>query len=348
MWQRFSPLERWLRPAGAALVAVIAVAASGWLGLRSWLDAPLPLAAPLVVELPAGGNLTQFLADLEQRGVVLHPRLLRYRARLHGDANRVRPGEYRLERGLTPRGLVDKLVRADVVQYSVTIVEGFTLRQMLARLRDEPKLQAGAADLLGEGWSAALGVDDTRRVPEGLFFPDTYHYHLGMRDIDVLQAAYRRMQQILAEEWERRAPDLPYRDSYEALIMASLIERETGLASERAQIAGVFVRRLQRGMLLQTDPTVIYGLGEAFDGNLTRAHLKSPGPYNTYMNPGLPPTPIALPGRAAIAAALHPEPGDALYFVARGDGSHVFSATLEAHNRAVREFQRGGRRARRG
>jgi UPF0755 protein len=340
MWQRFLRPERWLRPGGAALLALLAIAGSGWLGLHAWLRAPLPVGEPLVVELPEGGNLTQFLATLHARDVVLHPQLLRHYARLHGDANRVRPGEYRIERGLTPLGLLDKLVSGEVVQYSVTIVEGFTVRQMLARLREEPKLRAGTSGELAEGWAAVLGIDDTRASPEGLFFPDTYNYHLGMRDVDLLQAAYRRMQQILAEEWEGRVEGLPYRDPYDALIMASLIERETGIGDERAEIAGVFVRRLQRGMLLQTDPTVIYGLGDAFDGNLTRAHLRAPGPYNTYLNAGLPPTPIALPGRASIHAALHPAPGEALYFVARGDGSHVFSATLEEHNRAVAQYQR--------
>jgi UPF0755 protein len=291
--------------------------------------------------LPEGGNLTQLLAELHAQGVLTHPMLLRYYARYQGVANRVRAGEYRLERGLTARGLLAKLVAGDVIQYPVTIIEGMTAQQMLARLHEEQRLGVGLGQGLDDAWASLLGVEDTRASPEGLFFPDTYHYHLGMRDIDVLQAAYRHMQEVLAEEWEGRAPNLPYGNSYEALVMASLIERETGVAGERSEIAGVFVRRLQQGMLLQTDPAVIYGLGASFDGNLTRLHLQTPGPYNTYLNAGLPPTPIALPGRAAIHAALHPATGNALYFVARGDGSHEFSATLEEHNRAVQRFQVG-------
>jgi UPF0755 protein len=330
--------RRILRIVAAAAVAVLVVGAAAWCGFRSWLDAPLPIDAPLLVELPEGGNLTSFLAGLEAEGVVLHPTLLRLHARLTTVANRVRAGEYRLERGLTARQLLARLVAGDVVEYEVTIVEGATLAQLLERLREQDKLDIDAA-LDEDNVLAAIGAQEAGPSAEGLFFPDTYRFHKGMRATDILEAAFRRMAQILAEEWAQREPGLPYAEPYDALIMASLVERETGLAQERARIAGVFVRRLQSGMLLQTDPSVIYGLGKDFDGNLTRKHLQSPGPYNTYLNPGLPPTPIALPGREAIRAALHPEPGDALYFVARGDGSHEFSATLEQHNRAVREFQ---------
>jgi len=184
---------------------------------------------------------------------------------------------------------------------------------------------------------ARLGHADV--FPEGRFFPDTYRYVRGMSDVDLLKQAYNRLDEVLAEEWTRRAADVPYVDPYHALIMASLVEKETGVPQERAQIAGVFVRRLQMGMLLQTDPTVIYGLGERYNGKLTRASLKEPTPYNTYVIAGLPPTPISLVGREAIHAALNPVPGSSLYFVARGDGSHVFSADLDAHNNAVREFQ---------
>lgn len=334
--------ERILRLGAAAAIAALAIAGAGWSGFRSWLDAPLLLDRPMLMELPDGGNLTGFLAQLEAEGVLLHPTLLRLHARALGVANRVRAGEYGLERGLTARQLLAKLVAGDVVEYEVTIVEGATLAMLIQRLRDHPKLHADTPLEPGNVLEA-IGEEVQRPSAEGLFFPDTYRFHKGMRQIDILDTAYRRMAEILDEEWESREAGLPYDDPYDALIMASLVERETGLAEERAMIAGVFVRRLQRGMLLQTDPAVIYGLGEDFDGNLTRAHLRSPGPYNTYLNPGLPPTPIALPGREAIRAALHPAPGDALYFVARGDGSHEFSSSLEQHNRAVREFQLGRR-----
>jgi len=337
---RANPL---LRAATACLVGVLLVAGAAWRGFETWMDAPLQLRTSTLVELPEGGNLTHFLGELHSRGFVAHPVLLRLHARLNGIANRVRAGEYRLEPGLTPRQLLAILLAGDVVQYAVTIIEGTTLQQVFARLREQPQLRIVLDDVPATELLGQLGLEHASGSAEGLFFPDTYHFHRGMRDADILLAAYRRMQEILGEEWEQRDSGLPYADRYEALVMASLIERETGVAAEREQIAGVFVRRLRAGMLLQTDPSVIYGLGEAFAGNLTRAHLQMPGPYNTYLNPGLPPTPIALPGRASIHAALHPAAGGALYFVARGDGSHEFSDTLEQHNRAVQRFQRGRR-----
>ncbi len=338
-----APEGLWRLPL-ALVLGCLLLAYSAVLGIRGWLDAPLNLREAVVMEIPEGGNLTRFVSSLHDRGVLMHPVVLRLQARLDGVANRVRAGEYQLDPGLTARQLLAKLISGEVVQYAITVVEGTTTAAMLDILRVQPKLQKtlrpGASSSLIQELSLQAPVAGS---PEGLFFPDTYHFHLGMSDRDLLLLAHRRMHEILEAEWAMRAPDLPYRNSYEALIMASLIERETGRGEERPAIAGVFVRRLQAGMLLQTDPSVIYGLGQEFDGNLTRAHLRQPGPYNTYINSGLPPTPIALPGRAAIHAALHPASGDALYFVARGDGSHQFSATLDAHNRAVRQFQRGRR-----
>lgn len=335
-----APEALWRLPL-ALLVGSLLVACSAALGIRGWLDAPLNLRESVVVEIPEGGNLTRFVAGLHDRGVLMHPAVLRLQARFDGVANRVRAGEYQLDPGLTSRQLLAKLLAGEVVQYAITVVEGTTTSGMLDLLRVQPKLQktllpGAPSSLMAELSLQFPGADS----PEGLFFPDTYHFQLGMSDRDLLLQAHRRMRDILEAEWAMRSPDVPYGNPYEALIMASLIERETGRGDERAAIAGVFVRRLQSGMLLQTDPSVIYGLGQEFDGNLTRAHLRQPGPYNTYMNRGLPPTPIALPGRAAIHAALHPASGDALYFVARGDGSHQFSATLGEHNRAVRQFQR--------
>ena len=341
---RSSPPDSPWRWVLAAIAGIAVVAAAGWLGMRSWLEAPLNLRQSVIVELPEGGNLTRFLAELAERGIVLHPAVLRLHARQSGIANRVRAGEYRLDPGLSPRGLLQKLVDGDVVEYALTVVEGSTVRQMLQVLHSQSKLRRTLADTDVKTLAAALALEiGDAPSAEGLFFPDTYHYHLGMDDGDVLRIAHRRMMSILAEEWEKRAPGLPYREPYEALVMASLVERETGQADERSRIAGVFVRRLELGMRLQTDPAVIYGVGDAFDGDLRREHLRTPGPYNTYLNTGLPPTPIALPGREAIRAALNPAAGDELYFVARGDGSHVFSATLEEHNRAVRRYQLGKR-----
>jgi UPF0755 protein len=232
--------------------------------------------------------------------------------------------------------VLERLVSGKTIQYPVTLVEGWTFRQAVDHIAEDPRY----GDLLGKSDAdlmAALGRGGEH--PEGRFFPDTYAFPRAATGLDVLRRALERMDQVLAEEWAARAPDLPIDSPYEALILASIVEKETGLAEERPAIAGVFTRRLQKGMRLQTDPTVIYGMGERFDGDIRRADLREATPYNTYVITGLPPTPIALPGRAAIHAALNPEPGEALYFVARGDGGHVFSATLEEHNAAVRKYQ---------
>ena len=337
--------ESALQVALAVVLGCVTVVSAFVLGFRGWLDAPLNLYAPVTVELPPGGNVRGLLSELRARDVLMHPFLLRAYLRIDNKANKVRAGEYRLEPGITARGVIEKLLTGDVVEYVVTVVEGTTIAAMLRELHGQPKLQCTVSGAGGEHLKSVLQPEFSGKPsPEGLFFPDTYLFHLGMSDRDLLALSHRRLVQVLEEEWDARAEGLPYKNAYEALVMASLVERETGKASERGAIAGVFVRRLQRGMLLQTDPAVIYGLGDGFDGNLTRAHLRAPNPYNTYLNPGLPPTPIALPGRAAIHAALHPEAGEALYFVARGDGSHHFSATLAEHNRAVNKYQRSGRR----
>ena len=339
MWRSFLPPERLLRIVELGFACVLLLALVAWTTFVRWLEQPLALDAPVVVELPQGGNLTHFLDDLHERGLLDRPRWLRAQARIDGIADMVRAGEYRLEPGVTPRLLLDMLVAGRVVVYAVTLVEGMTVGQVLARLHDQPKLEPVLRGAAVDSLLDKLGVDTGWSSAEGAFFPDTYQYSLGMSDADILLASHRELREVLAEEWAARDAGLPYRVPYEALIMASLVEKETGVAGERREIAGVFVRRLQKGMLLQTDPAVIYGLGEAFDGNLTRKHLRTPGAYNTYLNAGLPPSPIALPGRAAIHAALHPAPGSALSCVARGDGSHEFSATLEDHNRAVRKYQ---------
>jgi UPF0755 protein len=237
--------------------------------------------------------------------------------------------------------IVDKLRRGEVLRERVLIVEGSTFAEMRTALAAHPELRKDTASMSDAEVLRAVGADETS--PEGLFAPETYVFDTGSSDLEVLRQAYRAQRAIVQQAWEARAPGLPYRTAYEALVMASIVEKETGTASERARIAGVFVNRLQKGMLLQTDPTVIYGLGAKFDGNLRKRDLTTDTPYNTYTRAGLPPTPIALPGRASIAAALNPEPTKALYFVSRGDGTSEFSETLTDHNRAVDKYQLGVR-----
>ena len=277
----------------------------------------------------------------------VHADLLVLIARLSGRDTQIKAGSYEIEDGITPLALIDKLTRGDVTMQELGIPEGWTFRQFRAALDAHAGVEHTTEGLPDAAILAMLektlaGSPAPVVHPEGWFFPDTYLFAKGSKDIDILRRAHRAMKKRLAAEWERRAPGVPYASAYEALIMASIVEKETGQAKERPQIAGVFVNRLRRGMLLQTDPTIIYGLGLGFDGNLRKRDLQTDGPYNTYTRAGLPPTPIALPGLAAIQAALKPARTDALYFVARGDGTHEFSATLEAHNRAVNKFQRRG------
>ena len=320
---------------GAVVLAALLIGWAFW-SQQQALQQTLNLEQERLLEVPAGSSTSLMLNRLEQEGVLSGALWLR----LYWRFNLKQPlqsGEYRLQPGMHAEELLGLWQRGDVVQYSITLVEGWNFRQVRAHLAAQERLQQTLTALSDAEIMAKLGQPGMH--PEGRFFPDTYRYIRGMRDIDLLRQALQRQEQVLAEEWGKRADNLPYREPYQALIMASLVEKETGVASERSQIAGVFVRRLRLGMLLQTDPTVIYGLGERYQGNLTRAHLRQPTPYNTYVIKGLPPTPIALVGREAIHAALHPADGQSLYFVARGDGSHVFSDSLAAHNRAVREYQ---------
>ncbi|EPL5958405.1 TPA: endolytic transglycosylase MltG [Pseudomonas aeruginosa] len=311
-------------------------------GLAAWqqqraLEQPLQLTEERLLDVSSGSTPGGMLARLEQEKVLHGAFWLRLYWRFNLPGQALHSGEYRLLPGMKGADLLELWREGEVVQYSLTLVEGWSFRQVREALARQGKLEQTLAGLSDGEIMQRLGKPD--EVAEGRFFPDTYRYTRGMRDIDILRKAYQRMQTILAKEWDGRSQDLPYRDAYQALIMASLVEKETGVPEERSQIAGVFVRRLQRGMLLQTDPTVIYGMGERYNGKITRADLREPTPYNTYVVPGMPPTPIALAGREAIRAALHPAEGETLYFVARGDGSHVFSSSLDEHNKAVREYQ---------
>ncbi len=326
------------------LILASMVLAGGWLIMQvnTYLDAPLPLHEPVGYELRSGSNFIGVLNELSQQGIVTKPRYLRWYGRISGLDRRIKAGEYQLQAGMTPRQLIALLTSGKVRQYSLTIVEGWTFRQMMDLVRHSRELKQTLNGLDGAAIMERLGQPGVH--PEGWFLPDTYHFPKGMKDLAFLRRANQAMQAVLDSEWARRAENLPYKTPYEALIMASIVEKETGLASERRAIAGVFVRRLKKGMRLQTDPTVIYGMGERYQGNIRKSDLLRDTAYNTYRRGGLPPTPIALPGRDAIHASLHPDDSDNIYFVARGDGSHQFSATLKQHNEAVIKYQLKGRR----
>ena len=318
------------------VLAGLLLGASAW-KLNSALEQPLNLTQEELLEVPSGSTPGGTFTRLQTNGVLRDAFWLRLYWRFNSDGQSLHSGEYRMTPGMTAQGLIGLWQRGEVVQYSLTLVEGWNFRQVRAALAKQEKLEQTLAGLSDSEVMDKLGHAGV--FPEGRFFPDTYRFVRGMTDADLLGKAYERLDEVLAKEWSKRSADVPYTEPYQALIMASLVEKETGVPQERGQIAGVFVRRMQIGMLLQTDPTVIYGLGERYNGKLTRADLREATPYNTYMNAGLPPTPIAMVGREAIHAALNPVPGDSLYFVARGDGSHVFSNDLDAHNNAVREFQ---------
>lgn len=318
------------------VLAGLALGASAW-KLNSALEQPLNLTQEQLLDVPAGSTPGGTFNRMEANGVLKDAFWLRLYWRFNMEGQPLHSGEYRMTPGMTAQGLIGVWQRGEVVQYSLTLVEGWTFRQVRAALARHDKLEQTLNGLSDSEVMEKLGHGGV--FPEGRFFPDTYRFVRGMTDAELLEKAYSRLDEVLAKEWNKRSADVPYTEPYQALIMASLVEKETGMPQERGQIAGVFVRRMQVGMLLQTDPTVIYGLGERYNGKLTRALLKEATPYNTYVISGLPPTPISMVGREAIHAALNPVPGSSLYFVARGDGSHVFSDDLDAHNNAVREFQ---------
>jgi len=295
--------------------------------------------------IESGSNIKMIAQQLSLEEIIDDPWLFILLAKIKGVEKSVRAGEYRLQQAQSPSELLELFTKGQPILYSLTVIEGWAFRQMISELQHHPFIVNTLKGKSDAEIMAALGYQGQH--PEGLFFPDTYSFPKGTSDIEFLQRAYHLMQKHLQREWDDRAQNLPITSSYDALILASIIEKETGVAYERPLIASVFTRRLQKNMRLQTDPTVIYGLGEGFDGNIRFRDLKKDTPYNTYLHKGLTPTPIALPGLDSIRAALHPADSKALYFVAKGDGTHYFSKTLEEHNKAVRKFQLKGKKARR-
>ncbi len=303
----------------------------------------LRIPAPsLSYKVPAGASLAKVSVDLENKGVIPSARLLRIYARLTEQTG-IRRGEFLLDGQLNSISLLEKLRSDDVVQHHITLLEGWRYQQALDYMHSKTNIKAELKGLNWEEQKKKLGIDLAH--PEGYFFPDTYRYQDGESDVDILRRAHKKLMAILQQEWLKKADALPYRSMEEALIMASIIEKETAKDSEREMIAGVFVRRMQKNMRLQTDPTVIYGMGDRYKGNIRRRDLREATPYNTYVIKGLPPTPIALVAERSIYAALHPDNSRYLFFVAKGDGSHQFSATLDQHNKAVREYQIEKRKA---
>ena len=329
-------MKTWIKRL-SALAGVAVLAGAG--GLAWYGNQPLRIEPlPKTINVTPGTHLKSLSAMLEREGVIGNARVFWLLGRVLGKAGTLKVGVYTLDTPLTPLELYAKIQRGEVSQAMVQFIEGWNWREVRAALAAQPMLKNDSAGMSDAELLRAIGAAETH--PEGLLFPDTYFYAPHSSDLGVLRRAYRLQHEKLRAAWETRAPGLPYRTPYEALIMASIVEKETGAAFERPQIAGVFLNRLRLGMRLQTDPTVIYGLGERFDGNLRKVDLQTDTPYNTYTRGGLPPTPIAMPSEAAIRAALNPARTDALYFVARGDGPHVFSSNLDAHNRAVNRHQR--------
>jgi UPF0755 protein len=332
--------ERLLRLAfGAALTGVILFCgAFAWYATTELATAPLPLQ----FDLRPGTSLRGAAKQMKRAGVLNHARPFVVMARLLGEAGNIKAGNYELNEPVTPYRLLRKITAGEVTQVAIKFIEGWTFRQVRTALDDHPDVAHTTRGLTNDEILRLLKIEQAS--PEGLFFPDTYYFAKGSSDLRVLRRAYQLMQNHLATRWAKRAPDLPLATPYQALILASIVEKETGAEKERGLVAAVFLNRLRKGMLLQADPTVIYGIGEAFDGNLRKRDLITDTPHNTYTRVGLPPTPIAMPGLAALDASLKSPESDVLYFVSRGDGSSHFSRTLGEHERAVTKYQRSGRR----
>lgn len=332
--------EYFLRALLGTLVAAVAVCSVVFLHYATTELASAPL--PIQFNLKPGSSLRGAAQQMEQAGVLRDPARFVLMARLLGEAGNIKAGYYDIQEPVTPYRLLQKVTEGEVTQASVTFVEGWTFRQMRKALNEHPSVTHRTSEFSDADILERLGIAEAS--PEGLFFPDTYHFGIGNSDLYILRHAYRLMQSHLNGLWEKRSPDVPLASPYQALILASIVEKETGRAEDRPLVAAVFVNRLRKGMQLQADPTVIYGLGDSFDGNLRKRDLVTDTPYNTYTRNGLPPTPIAMPGLASLAATLNPPDSNALYFVARGDGTSYFSDTLGEHERAVTKYQRSGKR----
>ncbi|WP_374089942.1 endolytic transglycosylase MltG [Methylomicrobium lacus] len=323
---------------GLTLLFISFAGGWAWMDYRQALQAPVVKDNAVVIEIVKGdsmGRIAEKLAEQHLRVSSLWFKIITLQKQA---AAKLKTGEYEFATGLTLPEIIDQIAEGKTRQHSITFPEGWSLADILAEMNNNPHIEHTIKDASPEALRAQLGISESKA--EGLFFPDTYFFEKNMSDVSLLKRAYGKMQSVLQEEWPQRAANLPLNSPYEALILASIIEKETGAEDERALIAGVMVRRLQSGMPLQTDPTVIYGMGDNYHGNIAEQDLKAQTPYNTYLIKGLPPTPIAMPGREAIHAALHPDAGNSLYFVAKGNGTHVFSSTLQDHNHAVELFQK--------
>ena len=328
-----------MRKLSALLIAISVMITLFSIYYKHYADMPLSdNYAKINLIIEPGMSFSSITQQLKKIGLISNELPWNIFGRLNGATDEIKAGEYLLEQNLSPRKLLSKLIRGDTIQFSLTVVEGWTFDQLWDAVKKHEKITHTVKtqnELLEK-------LDFKNRHPEGWFYPDTYFFPTGTTDVDFFQRAFQHMIKVLDEEWPNRQGDIPLKSPNEALILASIIEKETSVEDERKMVAAVFVTRLKRGMRLQTDPTVIYGLGESYDGNIRRKDLKSDTPYNTYLHKGLPPTPIALPGRASIAAALNPANTDVVYFVSKGDGTHHFSSTYEEHREAVIKYQLNG------
>lgn len=327
-----------MRVFGVLCIAFSVVLAWAWVDYHTFLAQSVVKESPLVIDIQKGSSFRSIIQNVLDQKRPADRFWFKLLAHQQGLIKQLKAGEYELAVGMTPPQFLALLSQGKVRQHSITFPEGWTFKQMRKALAQDSYIQQTFNELSDIQVLQKMGVDSLH--PEGLFFPDTYSFEKQTTDLAILQRAYQKMQRVLAEQWANKSAELPLKSAYEALILASIVEKETGIASERPMIAGVFIRRLRQGMRLQTDPTVIYGMGDSYQGNIRKKDLMLETPYNTYRIKGLPPTPIAMPGERAIQAVLHPSQGNNVYFVAKGDGSHVFSASLEAHNRAVNFFQR--------